>query len=252
MSYNEDGERELVLGNRQLLAIFFVAALLCGVFFAVGYVVGGNSTKAGAATAANTTDGDNAQATEGKREEPLPSAQLPADTSTAASGGYSGGTGTTPAAEPRVADNPAATGAQPVSQTPAQAPQPTTAPVPVATAPAPAPVPYVQPAPRATPPAATAAAASTPPVSKPGGKTVFVSVPETGASYWQIEAIERPTADDLVNTLREGKLPAIMAESPKPGLFRVLVGPYRSQLTLADAKKKLSELGFNSPIIQKY
>ena len=26
------GERELVLGNKQLLAIFFVAALLCGVF----------------------------------------------------------------------------------------------------------------------------------------------------------------------------------------------------------------------------
>ena len=38
------GERELVLGNRQLLRIFFVAILLCGVFFEMGYVVGAGRT----------------------------------------------------------------------------------------------------------------------------------------------------------------------------------------------------------------
>jgi cell division septation protein DedD len=124
-----------------------------------------------------------------------------------------------------------------------------------------APQPYVQPAPAATPasnPAAkSAAAAPAAPAastaSKPATATgVFVSVPEVGSSYWQVTAIGRPTADDLVRTLREGKLPAILAESSKSDLFRVLVGPYRSQLTLSDAKKKLTELGYNGLIVQKY
>ncbi len=39
-------EKELVLGNKQLISLFFVVAALCGVFFAVGYIVGRNSTKA--------------------------------------------------------------------------------------------------------------------------------------------------------------------------------------------------------------
>jgi cytoskeletal protein RodZ len=40
---NEDGEFELVLGNKQLLSMFFVVVVLLGVFFVMGYVVGRNS-----------------------------------------------------------------------------------------------------------------------------------------------------------------------------------------------------------------
>ncbi len=40
-----DGEKELVLGNRQLISLFFVVVALCGVFFAMGYLIGRNSTK---------------------------------------------------------------------------------------------------------------------------------------------------------------------------------------------------------------
>jgi cell division septation protein DedD len=43
MKNNDSGEFELVLGNRQLLSGFFVVALLFGVFFAMGYIVGRNS-----------------------------------------------------------------------------------------------------------------------------------------------------------------------------------------------------------------
>src|SRR5579885_3705746 len=43
MKNNETGEFELVLGNRQLLSGFFVVALLFGVAFAMGYIVGRNS-----------------------------------------------------------------------------------------------------------------------------------------------------------------------------------------------------------------
>jgi outer membrane biosynthesis protein TonB len=37
---NEDGEFELVLGNRQLLSVFFIVVILLAVFFAMGFIVG--------------------------------------------------------------------------------------------------------------------------------------------------------------------------------------------------------------------
>jgi cell division septation protein DedD len=45
---NEDGDFELILGNRQLLSVFFIVVILLGVFFTMGYIVGRNS---GAVTA---------------------------------------------------------------------------------------------------------------------------------------------------------------------------------------------------------
>jgi cell division protein FtsN len=40
---NEEGEFELVLGNKQLLSVLFIVVVLLGVFFAMGYIVGRNS-----------------------------------------------------------------------------------------------------------------------------------------------------------------------------------------------------------------
>lgn len=40
-----DNEKELILGNSQLISLFFVVVALCGVFFALGYMIGRNSTK---------------------------------------------------------------------------------------------------------------------------------------------------------------------------------------------------------------
>jgi cell division septation protein DedD len=39
----EDGEFELVLGNRQLLSVFFIVVVLLGVFFMMGYILGRSS-----------------------------------------------------------------------------------------------------------------------------------------------------------------------------------------------------------------
>ena len=44
MPTNEDGEFELVLGNRQLLSVFFIVVILLGIFFTMGYIVGQHST----------------------------------------------------------------------------------------------------------------------------------------------------------------------------------------------------------------
>src|SRR4051794_21678168 len=53
MAKNEVGEFELVLGNKQLLSVFFIVVILLGVFFTMGYIVGRNSGSAGTLEAAN-------------------------------------------------------------------------------------------------------------------------------------------------------------------------------------------------------
>jgi hypothetical protein len=43
---NEDGEVELILGNGQLLGVFFIVVILLALFFGMGYVMGRNSGSA--------------------------------------------------------------------------------------------------------------------------------------------------------------------------------------------------------------
>lgn len=52
MARNDEGEFELVLGNRQLLSGFFIVVVLFGVFFTMGYIVGRHSSPATPGTAA--------------------------------------------------------------------------------------------------------------------------------------------------------------------------------------------------------
>ncbi|HLH44202.1 MAG TPA: SPOR domain-containing protein [Bryobacteraceae bacterium] len=46
MKKNEDGEVELILGNGQLLGVFFIVVILLALFFGMGYVMGRNSGSA--------------------------------------------------------------------------------------------------------------------------------------------------------------------------------------------------------------
>ena len=52
MARTDEGEFELVLGNRQLISVFLIVVILLGVFFSMGYIVGRNS--APVVTADNT------------------------------------------------------------------------------------------------------------------------------------------------------------------------------------------------------
>jgi cell division septation protein DedD len=61
-----EGEKELVLGNKQLISLFFVIVALCGVFFALGYMMGRPSGKQLAAIP------DTSAATPGGTVSPLP------------------------------------------------------------------------------------------------------------------------------------------------------------------------------------
>ncbi len=46
LSRKDDGEFELVLGNRQLVSVFLIVVILLGVFFSMGYIVGRSSSSA--------------------------------------------------------------------------------------------------------------------------------------------------------------------------------------------------------------
>jgi cell division septation protein DedD len=48
---NDEGEFELVLGNRQLIWVFLIVVVLLGTFFSMGYVVGRNSSSGAVDTA---------------------------------------------------------------------------------------------------------------------------------------------------------------------------------------------------------
>ena len=72
------------------------------------------------------------------------------------------------------------------------------------------------------------------------------SVP--GHTYLQVSAVKRPAADSIVKTLKDKGFPALLGESSKPELFRVLVGPYAETETLSKAKSDLKAMGFDAVI----
>jgi cell division septation protein DedD len=75
---NDEGEFELILGNRQLLSVFFIVVILLGVFFTMGYIVGRNS--APIATEASTIRGV-APPVADSATRPAETPTLPADSS---------------------------------------------------------------------------------------------------------------------------------------------------------------------------
>ena len=198
-----DGEKELVLGNKQLISLFFVIVALCGVFFALGYTMGRPSSKQLVSIPDSSPSASPAAASPAQSREAEPSA---ADT--------------TPALPDAGAQTPSTQ--SPSTQTQAAHDVP------------PAPVPSPAPAPA---PAAAAASATT--------------TPEAGATYLQVTAHGRADAEHLVKTLKEQNFPTLLADSSKPELFRVLVGPYHQTADVADAKARLKALGFANAFVQK-
>ena len=187
-----EGEKELVLGNKQLISLFFVVVALCGVFFAMGYMMGRPS---------------------GKQLAAIPE--------------------TSPAAQ--VAPVPAQESAPSRETAPPETPPPASG----ETSPAP------PDAPTAPPATQTQAARDLP------NAPAATAVPETGATYLQVTALRRTDADNLVKTLKEQNFPTLLADSSKPDLFRVLVGPYHQTADVAGAKARLKALGFANAFVQK-
>ena len=79
MPRNDEGEFELILGNKQLLSVFFIVIILLGVFFTMGYIVGRNSGPPDTAKRTQPVDGTPPTRTDGQSAMP-PAAVSPAPT----------------------------------------------------------------------------------------------------------------------------------------------------------------------------
>ena len=233
MARNEDGEFELILGNKQLLSVFFLMVLLLGLCFVGGYVLGRS-----AAPVLNATN------------EPPP--QLPSQESKALVV-----IPTTPNGEPVQAAPPAPSSTPAPESVPASSAPPTkTAPQVAADAPpveakAPPPPPKAPPtkaAPKAAPPAAKTAPPATKaapvPAKQIAKQAPATSQPVPGRIYLQLSATDKDKADVMVDLLRRKNLPGTAAAiADKPGLYRALVGPL-AENALSDMKAQLKANGF--------
>jgi cell division septation protein DedD len=119
---NHEGEFELVLGNRQLLSGFFVVALLFGVAFAMGYIVGRNSIPSPKAQAETTAP---APAASQNRPQPAPPEAKPPEQQPPPPGDETAAaTGTQAASEPEPATQPAKDGPAAAAPLPHDDPRP--------------------------------------------------------------------------------------------------------------------------------
>lgn len=120
MAKNEEGEFELVLGNRQLISVFLIVVILLAVFFSMGYIVGRNSAPGAAVESARNNKVAAPEIAQKESSSPL-----------------------TTSSEPPPASVPATTNEPPTSTHPEQpappAPAKATAPVPAAKQPKPTP-----------------------------------------------------------------------------------------------------------------
>jgi cell division septation protein DedD len=217
MARNEEGEFELVLGNKQLLSVFFILVVLLGVFFTMGYIVGRNNPSTEAvnlALARKPAEGVAGQ----PKEVDATGAQI---------------------SEPRVVDSPKAEPPKP-EPVKVEPPKPAAAkPEPVKPEP-PKPEPPKKEAPKPAP---------QPPPAAPGG---VVAKPPSG-SYLQVAAIDLKSANIMVDSLRKRSFPAVIMPGPadKPNIVRVLVGPLSSAEEVAKTRTRLEDIGMKGAMAKR-
>lgn len=77
MARNQDGEFEVLLGNKQLLSIFFIVVILLGVFFTMGYVLGRSAAAPDTATVAAARPASEAKRTAAGSVSAFPDEPIP-------------------------------------------------------------------------------------------------------------------------------------------------------------------------------
>lgn len=190
MPKNEDGEFELILGNRQIFSVFFVVVALFGVFFAMGYIMGHNSGPMTSEAAAK------------KADKPLV-VESPAKDQTAA--------------------------AQPAS-TPPEAPPAKASPAPEKAAAPPPEKKSAEKKEEVKKEAKAEPAKQELPKYKPLASTpapvAATGQPASGATYLQLAAVKKDDAELEADILRKKGFKTLVAQIPeKKELYRVLVGP---------------------------
>ncbi len=208
MAKNEDGEIELVLQNRQLIAVFLILAVVLGLMFGMGYMVG--RSMAPPVLAENENVSSSSPIVVGSPVSSETEAEPPAAEEEVIE-------------EETVAEAPARP--EPAKQEPTKAAPKATPPAKQEKAAPPEPV---RTAPQSTAKAAPPPAKSSPaPATRPQGQMPPArSAPIAGRTYLQISATDPAKADELVSAMRRSNFSAIAAPvEGNPALYRVLVGP---------------------------
>jgi hypothetical protein len=214
MPRNDDGEYELVLGNRQLLSGFFFVVVLFGIFFTMGYFVGRHSS-------AGTVNAGQPAA----QQPPAETASVPASTTAGSSVPEPGKAQVMPVDGDAKASEPAV--AAPVTTKPVE-----TRPVESA---------ETKSVPAAKPPVLP------PPPKAAAGSTV---TPSPGDIYLQVSAPAPAAAGSVVETLKRKGINAVLAPGPDSTTVRVLVGPL-VPADIPDTRTQLENAGFK-PFVRKY
>jgi cell division septation protein DedD len=220
MPRNDEGEFELVLGNKQLLTVFFIVVILLGIFATMGYIVGRSTMP----TVPVTAKSDSQQSS----MPPLvvdPMRPAPAAPQT---------DGGTPApAEVNAGNVSLGTQAQTAA---AQETKPQQEPKPAASAPV------------------EKKEAKAAPVAKVDASSPVYVEPVVGQVYIQVAALPKADADLIVGMLRKRSYPAVIAAGPAEHekLHRVLVGPYKDAAEMSKVRAEVVALGFPTAFVKKY
>lgn len=214
MPAREDGEYELILGNKQLLGVLFIVIVLLGVFFAMGFLAG-RSTSSTVATAPAGGPGSQLKTIDPPMEPKKAAAATKA-----------------PALPPPAEVKPEPRPVQPKAEpTPAKAPA----------------LPEVKPAAPIIPPAP-----AQPAKVETAGPVTDIRQPAPG-SYLQVAATTAKDAQGMLATLRKQGHQATLAPVPdRPELVRIIVGPLATKEATAEAREKLRELGIENPVPRSY
>jgi cell division protein FtsN len=214
MFQERDGEREILLGNKQLLGIFFVLAILFGVFFTAGYMVGhttGEKKPVDTAAEVKPAVPDAATANGGETHSVTPESAPSAPEQN---------TGQEPAAVTERTPAPAAT-----SSAPAEAPKG-----------------------RKARPVKTELTRSEEEREPAAGSAL--APPAGHATYLQVTALAKNDAEAVAKVLIKKGFHAHIAQKPGTQYFRVLVGPVRDAGELNTTRDALKNKGFREVFVQ--
>jgi len=212
MGSRHDEEFELVLGNKQLLSLFFLAVLLFAVFFSIGYSVGYGRGQEDRVLAETEEPAEAAPAPEAV---PLPDALLKDEPAPVPAAAAPAGSRPSPTqiaareAERRSAPAPKRPGSQPRQ---AQEPR---------------------------------SSGGDPPARAVPGTEVVRSI------HLQVAALRvRADAQTLVNQLKTKGYPVALYDQGGDGWHRVVVGPFQSETAAKVFQKKLQDDGLE-PMLRK-
>jgi cell division septation protein DedD len=223
LARNDDGEFELILGNKQLVSVFLIVVILLGVFFSMGYIVGRNSSPATVAgSSGKPIIVDSA---------PRTAAPLPEEPATAP---VSAPPATEPLSEPQAKVTPAPVIPAPV----VEKPSPT----------------HSNPPPekKAEQPKKVEPKVEPKPAPAEIGKRAQVGEPPPGI-YLQVSATTRPDAEIVSESLMKKGFHSMVAPVPDSPthLHRVIVGPLKDAAEMSDVRLRLEVIGFK-PYVRKY